>query len=361
MTVRRRLGLLAPALLVTLASALMAAGPTSVADAADDSPSWQATPTGSDEQFRGLDAVSDQVAWVSGEHGGVLRTTDGGESWQDVSPRGRGNLAFRDIEAFDADHAVVLSIGPGELSRVYRTNDGGQTWTQRFRATDPNAFYDCMAFSGSGRGLALSDPVDGRFQLALTTDRGRHWRVWAPRSMPEALPGEFAFAASGTCIVSGQYRNFWFVTGGVDRPRIFSSTDGGRTWSAETIVMRGGPSGGIYSVDFRGRSKGVMVGGAFDDPTNGDEASAYLNYTSGEWFQSLLPVLGYRSGVSFIPHTTNTAIAVGPTGSDVSINGGRAWSNFDDAAYDSISCSPTGCWASGPDGRVARLVWGGTT
>src|SRR5262245_48239618 len=72
--------------------------------------SWKVTPTGSDDQFRGLAAVSSRVAWVSGEVGTVLKTTDGGKTWQDVSPTGTG-LELRDIEAWDSRHAITLSIG----------------------------------------------------------------------------------------------------------------------------------------------------------------------------------------------------------------------------------------------------------
>ncbi|MGH3131287.1 MAG: WD40/YVTN/BNR-like repeat-containing protein, partial [Gaiellaceae bacterium] len=162
--------------------------------------SWQLTPTGSTARLRGLSAVSAEVAWTSGSLGTVLRTVDAGETWQQVSPPDTAALQFRDIEAFDADHAVILAIGPGDDSRVYVTSDAGQHWTLTFVNDDPNAFYDCMAFFDRKRGLALSDPVDGRFRIIATSDGGRSWRV-VQGDMPPALPGEFAFAASGQCLV----------------------------------------------------------------------------------------------------------------------------------------------------------------
>ena len=124
----------------------------------------------------------------------------------------------------------MLAIGTGRASRVYETRNGGKSWSLRFKNKDPNAFYDCMAFSKSGHGLALSDPVDGHFRLARSGDFGHSWKVQSTKGMPKALDGEFGFAASGTCLVSGPWRNFWFASGGVDTPRIFHSTDGGRTW-----------------------------------------------------------------------------------------------------------------------------------
>src|SRR4051812_1830883 len=43
-------------------------------------------PTGSPARLRGLAPVSARTAWVSGSGGTVLRTTDGGRTWADVSP-----------------------------------------------------------------------------------------------------------------------------------------------------------------------------------------------------------------------------------------------------------------------------------
>src|SRR3954462_6341 len=109
-------------------------------------PRWVPVPTGSAQQFRGLDAVDRRTAWVGGSAGQVLRTTDGGRTWQDVSPPGSAGLLFRDVEAQVARRASVLAIGEGDASRIYTTFDGGRTWTLAFVNDDPAAFYDCMAF-----------------------------------------------------------------------------------------------------------------------------------------------------------------------------------------------------------------------
>ncbi|HET8988271.1 MAG TPA: oxidoreductase, partial [Humibacillus sp.] len=100
------------ALLAGTASAYAAHAPSAAGRASSGAGAtaygWSLTPTGTTERFRGLAPVSSQVAWVSGTNGTVLRTTDGGASWSDVSPEGLGTeaLQFRDIEAFDAQRAV---------------------------------------------------------------------------------------------------------------------------------------------------------------------------------------------------------------------------------------------------------------
>ena len=81
-------------------------------------------------------------------------------------------------------------------------------------------------FDGGRRGLALSDPVDGKFRIAATDDSGRSWHVLPTDGMPPAVAGEFAFAASGTCLVTSGGRDAWFASGG-GASRVFHSRDGG--------------------------------------------------------------------------------------------------------------------------------------
>ena len=81
--------------------------------------------------LQAVSAVSDDVAWVSGHDAAVLRTTDGGTTWERLHVPDADSLEFRDVEAFGADVAYLLAAGPGARSRIYRTGDGGRTWTHR--------------------------------------------------------------------------------------------------------------------------------------------------------------------------------------------------------------------------------------
>lgn len=323
---------------------------------------WSSRPIGVDEQFRGLAAVSRTTAWVSGETGNVLRTTDGGRHWVNVSPPAAvaGKLALRDIEAWNSRDAVVLSIGNGTDSRIFRTSDGGRTWTQTFTNTDAAAFYDCMAFGPTGTGLAMSDPVDGYFRMARTTDWGRTWKVLPTSGMPAAGSNEFGFAASGTCIVSAEQSSnpneFWFASGGTT-PRIFHTVNAGRSWSVANTPVRGGDSAGIYSIAFKNSRTGIAVGGDYTAPTDGTDAAAWTRSGYADLKAARQSVTGYRSGVAFLPGWGDVAVAVGPTGSDVSTDGGMTWTNFSSTDYDGVHCAPDGtCWASGPHGAAAILT-----
>ncbi|MEU1024416.1 oxidoreductase, partial [Streptomyces sp. NPDC005904] len=55
-------------------------------------------------------------------------------------------------------------------------------------------------------------------------------------------------------------------------------------------------------------------------------------------------------------HSRTTALAVGPTGTDLTSDGGRTWRTVDPGSFDTVDCARDGgCWASGEKGRVARL------
>ncbi len=322
--------------------------------AASSLPSWRLLPTGTAAQFRGLSAVSERVAWVSGTQGTVLRTVDGGRSWRPVGPPDTGKLEFRDIEAFDADHAVVLSIGPGADSRIYRTDDAGKHWRQTFSNPDSAAFYDCLAFFDPWRGLAMSDPVDGKFRVQATFDGGRSWKQIPDDAFPPAEPGEAGFAASGQCITTSGPFDAWLATGGGAHARVLHSGDGGRHWTAAETPLPSSASAGVFAVAFRTPWQGVAIGGDYANPTAPGPAVALSHDRGSSWRTPPEHPAGYRSGLAW---RGGTVLAVGPGGSDLSRDGGRHWTSFDSGSFDTVDCTWSGaCWASGAKGRVAKLV-----
>ncbi|MFF0189880.1 WD40/YVTN/BNR-like repeat-containing protein [Streptomyces sp. NPDC005244] len=344
----------------TLAAALAVAVPAQAREPSHErprGPHWVLKDSGTDARFRGLSAVGRNSAWVAGSQGTVLRTTDGGAHWRDVSPAGAVDLEFRDVEAFDARRAVVLAIGEGEASRVFRTEDGGATWTESFRNTDAKAFYDCLTFFDPRHGLAMSDPVDGRFRILSTSDGGRSWKVLPDRGMPAAQEGEAGFAASGQCLVTSGPRDVWLATGGAASARVLHSADRGLTWTAtDTPVPAGDPARGVFALAFRDRVHGLALGGDYRADQASPRAAAVTADGGRTWTPAGRPPAAYRSGATWLPHSRTAALAVGPTGTDLTSDGGRSWRTLDTGSYDTVDCTPDlGCWASGEKGRVARL------
>lgn len=330
------------------------ASPASAALGEAGMPSWRDVSTGTTHRFRGLAAIDRRVAWLAGTEGTVLRTGDGGRHWLDVSPPGASTLQFRDVEAWDAWHAVALTIGTGTDARVYRTSDGGRSWQLAFTNDDPNAFYDCMAFFDPRDGLAVSDPVDGKFRLIATHDGGRSWTLVDPAGMPPALPGEFGFAASGTCLVTSGH-DAWIASGGGATTRVFHSRDAGQTWTVTDTPMVAGPTAGIYSLAVSGLRTLMAVGGDFTAPTARVDVAARSRDAGRSWTLSAVMPGGYRSGVAWAD--PDSLVAVGPTGSDASFDGGQSWATFDTGSFDTVQRGRDGTvWASGAAGRVGILL-----
>jgi photosystem II stability/assembly factor-like uncharacterized protein len=321
--------------------------------------SWRLSPTGTDAQLRGLSVLSRDVAWASGSKGTVLRTVNGGRSWRQVGPPDTATLELRDIEAFDARTAVAMTIGNGPDSRIYRTTDGGATWTETFRNTEAAAFYDCMAFFDQRHGLVAGDPVDGRFRILSTSDGGRSWTRVPDTGIPPALEGEFEFAASGQCITTSGPRDAWIATGGGATARVLHSGDRGRTWTVSDTPLLSNPSAGVFAVAFRTPRQGIAIGGDFQNPAGGAHNLALTRDGGRTWREPVNSPAGYRSGVTYHPFLASVLFAVGPNGSDVSVDGGRRWHQFDDGTFDTVDCGRDGaCWASGAQGRVATLQFG---
>lgn len=344
---------LAAGLAVTLA-ATVASSPAGAAPA--PSLSWQLRDTGGTNHFRGLSPVNDRIAWISGYNGQVLRTLDGGTTWQDVSPSNPGTdtLQFRDIEATNADHAVIMAAGEGADSRLLVTDDGGAHWSVGYRNTNAAAFFDCMSFSDALHGLVMSDPVDGKFRILRTTDGGHRWAVVSKAGMPAAQTGEAGFAASGQCLTTSG-NDAWFGTGGGKVARVYHSTDAGTTWTAAPSSLRSTASGGVFGLAFQTPARGVAVGGDFA-ASSANVRVAATQLASRPWLPSTTMPSGYRSGVTFVPRTAGTVLAVGLTGSDVSTDGGKNWTTFDTGQFDTVTCTSGGaCWAAGDLGRVAVL------
>ena len=130
--------------------------------------------SGVNVRLRGVSAVSESVAWASGAGATVLRTIDGGATWQKLKVTDEA-LDFRDIDAVDAQTAYVLSIGNGPVSRIYKTTDAGKTWQLQFKNEDQKAFLDAMTFWDANHGIVFGDSVDLKFYILITADGGRTW------------------------------------------------------------------------------------------------------------------------------------------------------------------------------------------
>lgn len=308
---------------------------------------WRMQTSGTTASLRGLSVVDAQTVWASGSRGTILRTVNGGNTWQSAAPANADSLDFRSIHG----RSALVAHAAATAGRIYRTTDGGVTWSLRFQAADTSVFLDAIDFWDDRHGVALGDPMQGRFLLLVTRDGGETWTEAPMDSRPITVDGEAAFAASGSSLIVDGMRGVWIGSGG-KAAHLFRSADRGTTWTTIDVPIRqGGATEGIFSVALAGKSL-MIVGGNY---TQNDSARANAAlYVPGRkaWTPIASVPRGFRSGVA-AGRGGKMLIAVGPGGSDTSDDGGITWRPFDSTGFHAIRASANSVFfATGSEGRI---------
>jgi photosystem II stability/assembly factor-like uncharacterized protein len=323
---------------------------------------WEMQESHTTAGLRGIHAVSNMIAWASGTDGTILRTEDGGATWQKcaVPPEGE-KLDFRGIWAWDANRAMALSSGPGDQSRVFQTTDGCKHWTEEAKNSEKEGFWDAIAFQAQDygflgdlkTGMLIGDPVNGRFYSEAMV-MGHGWLLDTDGC--EARPNEAAFAASNSSVVVFGSRRYILGTGGKGGPRILlshllaSPGPGKGCVEASVPLASGSDSTGVFSLAFRDLKHGMAAGGDYKKPDDPSGSAAWTADGGRHWTVASKPPHGYRSAVAWDPEG-KAWIAAGTNGSDVSHDDGKTWQPLDNGNWNAISLP----FAVGPGGRIGRL------
>jgi photosystem II stability/assembly factor-like uncharacterized protein len=171
-----------------------------------------------------LDVPQSTLFWV-------FKTTDGAKNWmiQATFRREVGSRLNPQIRFFDRSHGIVIA----GTDSIWRTSDGGLRWT---KVTSPVNGLVSVTFSdpmhGWARGAAGRLAADVTTQFVSTADGGD---TWTPLPPPPPI----------TDVVFRSPVEGW--AGGADpnRPTVYSSNDGGATWSAHLLA------GGVEPVEGR--------------------------------------------------------------------------------------------------------------
>jgi photosystem II stability/assembly factor-like uncharacterized protein len=362
------------------AASILPAGPHSPAvQPATSAPApatWNMQDSGTTASLRGIFSVDGKVAWASGTEGTVLRTTDGGAHWTKcVTPLDAAKLDFRGVQAFDANQAMVMSSGPGDLSRVYKTADGGKTWTLLFKNPDiPDGFFDGFfadwneeTGSPQWTGSLLGDPTHGQFTLFDTADSGATWTRRKSPGLTADAATMGAFAASNSLFPATQeniHKPSTFISGGKAGAFFWKEKLPEHEWRRiEVPIAHGLDAAGIFSIashsdkaPFRNviatRETLVAVGGDYTKPGESAGTAAWSTDSGATWHAASTPPHGYRSSVAYSA-TADVWIAAGTNGSDVSRDEGKTWQPLDDGNWNALSPP----FVVGPKGRIARFTW----
>ena len=327
--------------------------------------------------LRGIHSLGSGIAWASGTEGTVLRTEDGGYLWQGcATPPGAEKLDFRGIQAFDANTAIVMSSGKGDLSRLYKTTDGCRTWKLVFTNPDATGFFDALRRVTSNQLYLLGDPVDGKFSMFLTQDAGSTWFIADDPGL-DAAKGDGAFAASNSSL-SSQGPFLYFVTGGGTSSHLYTTAgqcDPAKpsapcpvAWTNTKLPLAAGTAAsGAFSITARmetsmtGKSHLILVvvGGIYDKPDAATSTAATSIDSGKNWQPYQTPPRGFRSSVAYDP-AHKTWITTGPNGTDISTDDGKNWRPLKpgpgqpadaDKNWNALSLP----FVVGPHGRIGKL------
>lgn len=305
-----------------------------------------------DSELRGLSPTGGKAWWASGSKGWLVR----GEGQRQDAMRivGAEGLDFRGLHAFDDDHVLAMSAGPGDASQLWRTRDGGRRWTRLAANQDPDGFWDSIAFVDRRRGFILGDPTEGRFTVLRTDDAGETWARLPPDAVPTAAADEGAFAASNGCIALGRRGLVAFCTGGARWARIYLSRNGGRSFiTLDTPIPGDAPSRGAFAAAFGSRGELWVCGGDYKAPDAEGVNLAWLAPGSNV-FQPVAAPAGYLSGISV--HGA-TVLATGLLGTIVSRDGQR-FERITPAPFNSVRLTGKGSAVlCGPKGAIG--LWRG--
>jgi photosystem II stability/assembly factor-like uncharacterized protein len=199
-----------------------------LATAAGAQTTWYEIPTGTTKKLNTIHFPSSSVGYIGGNDSILLKSTDNGETWNEVPYTGvtfvPGGANIVNLK-FVSETTGYMTVGP--YTGVYKTTDGGLTWTPLTPAgnlcyNEGLFFFDeqngFLGGAGCFQGETIEKMTDGT--LATTTINTPSWDAADLVVDIDFLDADFGLAAS---------------YGG----RILRTTDGGLNW--DTIPSSLGP------------------------------------------------------------------------------------------------------------------------
>jgi len=193
-----------------------------------------------------VSAIDHQNVWICGYNGTVLRTTNGGTNWLNVSSGIPNTVSLINIWGIDANTALTAGYLSTTNTWVWKTTNAGQNWVQVIN--QPNGFIDAIVMfrQTPNTGLMVGDPVDGRWSIWKTTNTGTNWDssgLYLPQNGTETGYNNSLWIGSQE--VGGMYgdSNIWF---GTNNYRIYRSSNLGVNW----VIQSTQPEQNSYAIGF---------------------------------------------------------------------------------------------------------------
>ncbi|MEI6433849.1 MAG: T9SS type A sorting domain-containing protein [Bacteroidota bacterium] len=250
------------------------------------------------------------------------RSMDGGQTWSS----GTFNAGTGLSQLFAIDGGTCWAVfNTGATQGLYKTQDGGTTWVKKGGVFNASSFADVIHFFNDNEGFAMGDPVGGYFEIYTTTDGGETWTRVPQANISAPTTGEYGITGNYSAVGN----NAWF---GTNLGRIFRSVDKGLHWTA---VLTPFGNAQVVQPEFADALHGICYRSYLD---LGLELIIDVTSDGGvTWTEVNVTGDMYARYFSYIPGTANTYVgsssAVGANGISVSYDGGYTW-NVLNAGYD---------------------------
>lgn len=152
------------------------------------------------------------LIWIGTDDGVIQRTTDGGRTWQEVTPPELtpwSKVGIVEASHFDAQTAYA-SVDRHRLEDyapyIYRTRDGGKSWQKITSGLPENVYVNCVREDTERKGLLFAGT-----ELAawVSFDDGDHWQP-LQLNLPAASMRDFAIHGDDL-IVGTHGRSIWVL------------------------------------------------------------------------------------------------------------------------------------------------------
>ncbi len=172
---------------------------------------WQAAKSGTDARLLSVSVNNAGLAFAVGGFGTVLRSADGGQSWEPIAFDWQallGDVLEPHIYDVEVSEAGVVTI-VGEFELIMRSSDGGDTWEILHRG-DSSLF--ALELNDDGNGYAVGQ--EGK--ILRTADGGNTWEVGSVSTNANLL--DVLTDREGTVHITGIRM-------------LLRSADGGKNWT----------------------------------------------------------------------------------------------------------------------------------
>jgi photosystem II stability/assembly factor-like uncharacterized protein len=140
----------------------------SVFKSGDGGITWVEKLTGYRYGFNDIEFVDSSHGFIAGIHGKILKTKDGGDSWEVISKGLDSTTSFRQLDVLDSN---ILIAGSG--SDLFRTLDGGLSWKKL--AVPSHHSIHGFDFTGPETGYLVATGTTVGSSILKTIDGGENW------------------------------------------------------------------------------------------------------------------------------------------------------------------------------------------